>query len=158
MQTFCDRCNELADHLIPIADDPELSDIARDLGYRSVCSGCYDDLVIEANESREHLADDRRAEHRVAVELAIQIVPTDGGDPQEAVTEDISENGARVRAVRGLEPGSVVRVMSSDGSAEAVAIVEVIWNDFDGMRVGLRLVEASESWAVLVRESASAAE
>jgi hypothetical protein len=158
MHTYCDRCNEPADHPIGVTDDPELAGLARDLGYRNVCGGCYDDLVVEAREAREQQADDRRAEHRVSAHLAVRLEPTDGGPPQETVTEDISESGAQVRVVGGIEAGTVVRVSAAERGADAVAIVEVVWRDGDALRAGLRLVEASESWAELVRSLAGLAE
>jgi hypothetical protein len=152
MHTYCDRCNEPADHPIDVKDDPELADLVRDLGYRSVCGGCYDDLVVEAREAREQQADDRRAEHRAAAHVPIRLEPSDGSDPQETVTEDISESGAQIRVASGLEPGTVVRLSTSKRDAVAVAIVEVVWRDGDALRAGLRLVEASESWSEMVRE------
>jgi len=151
MHTYCDRCNEPADHPIDVWDDPELAALARDLGYRSVCGGCYDDLVVEAREAREQQADDRRVEHRAPAHLAVRLEPADGGAPQETVTEDISESGVQVRIVSGLEAGTVVRISTAEGGADAVAIVEVVWRNGDALRAGLRLVEASESWAALVR-------
>jgi hypothetical protein len=155
MQLFCDRCNEAADHPIPIASDPELADIARDLGYRNVCPGCYDDLLVEAGEAREHQADDRRTEHRVAAQVPLRISPTGAGDVHTTVTEDISDNGAQIRASANLHAGDVVRLEAEGGVIEAVAIVEVIWADGDTLRAGLRLVEASESWQQLVRDCES---
>jgi hypothetical protein len=152
MQLYCDRCNEAADHPIPIASGDELAEIAGDLGYRAVCPGCYDDLLVEANETREHRAEDRRAERRVATALAIRLTPAGGGEAHETVADDVSESGARVRAVAAVAPGDVVRLETGDGAAEAVAIVEVVWHDGDALRAGLRLVEASESWRRLVAE------
>lgn len=152
MQLYCDRCNEAADHPIAIEPDSELAELARDLGYRNVCPGCYDDLVVEAAEAREQQADDRRSEHRVAAQVPIRVRPTDGSQAQETVTEDISDNGAQIRASLALEPGAVVRIESADGRIDAVAIVEVVWLDGDALRAGLRLVESSESWQQLVRE------
>ena len=149
MQLYCDRCNEAADHPIDITADAELAGLAGDLGYREVCGGCYDDLLVEAAEAREQQADDRRTEHRVVAQIPIR-VHTDGGEPHETVTENISENGAQIRANLALEPGAVVRVESADGTIDAVAIVEVVWLDGDSLRAGLRLVEASESWQGLV--------
>ena len=158
MQLYCDRCNESADHPIDVTSDTELADLARDLGYRKVCRGCYDDLLIEAAEAREQQADDRRTEHRVAAQVPIRVWTTDGVQTQETVTENVSENGAQIRANLALEPGSVVRIESADGAIDAVAIVEVVWRDGDALRAGLRLVEASESWSEMVRSLASPAE
>ena len=155
MQLFCDRCNEAADHPISITSDPELAEIARDLGYRNVCPGCYDDLLVEAGEAREHQADDRRTEHRVATQIAIRISPAGGGEAQTTVTEDISDNGAQIRANAAFEAGDVVRLEAADGVVEAIAIVEVIWHDGDALRAGLRLVETSDSWQRLVRDCES---
>lgn len=152
MQLYCDRCNEAADHPIDVTNDPDLLDLVRDLGYRNVCPGCYDDLVVEANEAREQQADDRRSEHRVAAQVPIRIHSADGGEPHDTVTEDISDNGVQIRANLSIESGSVVHISSGDGAIDAVAIVEVIWHDGHALRAGLRLVETSESWQKLVRE------
>jgi len=153
MQLFCDRCNESVDHPIDIRSDVELAEIARDLGYRSVCSGCYDDLVVEAGETREHQADDRRSEHRVAAHVTLRVTPN-GGESHETISEDVSDNGARVRSPTGLafDVGTVLRIECLDGGPEAVAIVETVWADGEGKHAGLRLVESSESWQELVRE------
>lgn len=150
MQLYCDRCNEKADHPIDVVSNVELADLARDLGYRNVCPGCYDDLLIEAAEAREQQADDRRTGRRVEAHVPLHLYTTGGANAQETVTENISENGAQIRASLGLEPGSVVRVESADGAIDAVAIVEVVWLDGETLRAGLRLAEASESWQRLV--------
>jgi len=155
MHTFCDRCNEAADHPIGITDDPELAEIARDLGYRSVCSGCYDDLLAEVAETRElHGDDDRRSEERVPASLPLMLEPADGsGARQEVVTEDVSPSGVRVRGVRSIATGSVVRLSTDGGAdADAIAIVEVVWHEVDGLHAGLRLVETSESWRRLIQQ------
>lgn len=150
MHTYCDRCNEVADHTVDASSDPELTDLLKDLGYRTVCPGCYEDLLVEAKEAREQLADDRRAHHRVPAQIPVRIETTDGGSTTETVTEDISENGAQIRANAELEPGTVVRIAALDGSADAVAIVEVVWHDGDALRAGLKLVESSDTWNRLV--------
>jgi hypothetical protein len=152
MQLYCDRCNEAVDHPINITNDAELVEIARDLGYRSVCAGCYDDLLIEAGEAREHQADERRSEHRIPIQIALWVTPAGGGEGFETVSEDISENGVKVRANASFETGAVVRIEAAGGTAEAVAIVEVVWHDGDALRAGLRLVEASEGWRSFVQE------
>lgn len=150
MQIYCDRCNETTDHPVVVSNDPELSDLLRDLGYRSVCPGCYDDLLVEAQEAREQEADDRRSVHRVPAQIPVRIAAGDGTPPIDTMTEDISENGAQIRANSELETGSVVRLSALDGSAESVAIVEVVWHDGDALRAGLRLVEPSDAWTRLV--------
>lgn len=156
MHTFCDRCNETVDQPINVTRDPELAELARDLGYRNVCSGCYDDLLSEAAESRELHGDDenRRSETRVAVSFPLRIEPADGsGEPQEVITEDISPSGVRVRAARRLDSGSVVRIVTDgDRDHDVVAIVEVVWNDGETLHAGLRLVESSDAWTELVRQ------
>lgn len=152
MQTYCDRCNETEDHPINIVDDAEVAELAGELGYRNVCSGCYDDLVVEARETREQRAEDRRTKQRVAASVPIRIGPTEGDTFEETVTEDISEGGAQIRAFASLEPGAVVRIATGDGSVDAVALVEIVWHDGEAMRAGLKLVEPSESWNQLVRQ------
>jgi hypothetical protein len=154
MHTFCDRCNEVVDQPIGITKDPELQDIARDLGYRNVCSGCYDDLLAEVAEARElHGDGDRRMEQRVRASIMLLLEPSDGSGPrQEVITEDISMRGVRVRGVSSIETGSVVR-LSTEGDADAIAIVEVVWHEVDGLHAGLRLVETSESWTQFVQDT-----
>lgn len=157
MQTYCDRCNETVDHPIGITADPELKELALELGYRSVCSGCYDDLLAEAAESRElHGDGDRREEARIPVAISLTLEPIDGsGERQAVVAEDISHTGVRVRGVRHLDRGSVVR-LTTDGTSDvdAVAIVEIVWRDGETMHAGLHLVEESESWTRVVAEHA----
>ncbi len=150
MHTYCDRCNEVADHTVDALGDPQLTDLLKDLGYRTVCPGCYEDLVIEAREAREQQAEDRRSVHRVPAQIPIRIESTDGVPFAETVTEDISENGAQIRANAELEPGTVVHIAALDGTADAVAIVEVVWHDGEALRAGLRLVESSDTWNRLV--------
>ena len=150
MHTYCDRCNEVADHTVDAASDPQLTELLKDLGYRTVCPGCYEDLVVEAREAREQQAEDRRSVHRVPAHIPLRLTSTDGGSFTETVTEDISESGAQIRANSELEPGTVVHIAALDGSADAVAIVEVVWHDDDALRAGLRLVESSETWSRLV--------
>jgi hypothetical protein len=157
MHTFCDRCNEVVDQPIGITRDPELAEIARDLGYRSVCSGCYDDLLAEVAEAIElHGSGDGRAEERVLANKALLLELADGSGPrQEVLTEDFSASGVRVRGVHAIDPGAVVRLSTSGASdADAVAIVEAVWHEADGLHAGLRLVETSDSWAQFVRECA----
>jgi hypothetical protein len=154
MQTYCDRCNEGADHPIAITTDAEIAELARDLGYRSVCSGCYEDLVAEAAEARELHGDDRkqRTEERIAANLALRIELADGsGERQDVVTDEVSVNGVCIRPTELLECGSVVCI-SANGApdVDAVAIVEVVWRDDAGLHAGLHLVETSERWAQLV--------
>lgn len=152
MHTYCDRCNEVADHTVDATTDPQLTELLKDLGYRTVCPGCYEDLIVEAREAREQQAEDRRTVHRVPAQIPIRIESTDGSSSTETVTEDISESGAQIRANAELEPGTVVHIAALDGSADAVAIVEVIWHDGDALRAGLRLVESSDTWNRLVHE------
>lgn len=152
MHTFCDRCNEAVDQPIGITKDPELAELAGDLGYRNVCPGCYDDLIAEAEETRELHGDNRRAESRIPASFTLTLEDSAGVE-QEVTAEDVSPNGVRVRAVRPLETGTVVRI-STDGAhnVDAVAIVEVIWHDGETLHAGLRLVETSDSWTRLVGE------
>jgi hypothetical protein len=156
MHTFCDRCNEAVDQPIGITKDPEIGEFARDLGYRSVCTGCYDDLLAEVAEARELHGDERRTEERVVASMALLLELADGSGPrQEVLTEDVSLGGVRVRGVRTVGIGSVVRLSTDGGEeADAVAIVEKVWNDADGLHAGLRLVETSDGWARFVSTSA----
>jgi hypothetical protein len=159
MQTFCDRCNETVDHPIGILADPELGELATELGYRSVCPGCYDDLVVEAADARQpHGEGDRRSEERIPVKFALTLEAVDESVPKQAVlAEDISPNGLGVRGVGPLDRGTVVRVITdgSAGAVEAVAIVELVWSDGETLHAGLHLVEASASWEQLVSEHAA---
>jgi hypothetical protein len=159
MQTFCDRCNEPVDHPIAIPTDSDLTELAGELGYRSVCSGCFDDLLAEAAESRElHAEGDRRAEERIPIRLALTIEALDGSTAKQAVfADDVSPHGLRVRGVRDLHEGTVVRVTTdgAEGEVEALAIVELVWHDGTALHAGLHLVEASPRWDQLLAEIAA---
>jgi hypothetical protein len=145
MSGFCDRCNERTSHLVNIAQLPELAAIAH-LGYRSVCSACYDDLLAEAGEADER-GEDRRAEPRVKVSLKARVegntTHMDAFSDDLAI-EEISKSGLRLHTSRELDPGSILKVTIA--GLEATAIVESVWRDSGQNAVGLKLVEPSDGW------------
>src|SRR5262245_49407502 len=103
MSGTCDRCNERSSHLVNIAQLPELAAVAH-LGYRSVCTECYDDLLAEAGEVEER-EEDRRAEARVKVSLKARVEGnTAHMDPfsDEMIIEEISPSGLRLHTAREL--------------------------------------------------------
>ena len=158
MQSYCDRCNESADHPIGIVDDAELGELAKDLGYRSVCAGCFDDLRAEAKEVRQHEADDQRAEHRVVAELPMRVEMADGGGTEHARAEAIGETSAHIVVHEDLHEGEVVRLASDDGRAEALGIVEEVWSGENALHAEIKLVEPNEAWTKLVDDLESQGE
>src|SRR3954465_7113638 len=111
MSGLCDRCNERTSHIVNIAHFPELAAVAH-LGYRMVCAPCYDDLLAEANETRER-DEDRRAEPRAKVNIKAR---GEGNTPhleafaEQMTIEEISPSGLRLHTVRELESGTVLKV------------------------------------------------
>src|ERR1044071_10379001 len=100
MSGFCDRCNERTSHIVNIAHLPELAAVEH-LGYRQVCSACYDDLLTEAKEANEaeERDEDRRSEERVRVSLRARVEGnTSNLEPfaDEMTVEDISPSGLRL--------------------------------------------------------------
>ncbi|MCI0490421.1 MAG: PilZ domain-containing protein [Blastocatellia bacterium] len=147
MSGFCDRCNEKTNRLVDITDLPELAAVAH-LEYRQVCDLCYDDLLEEAGEAEER-DEDRRAEPRASVSIKARVE----GDTahleafsDEMIIEEISPSGLRLRTVREVEPGTVLKVAVPSHDFEATAIVQVVWHDDGQHSIGLKLVEPSDGW------------
>jgi hypothetical protein len=121
------------------------------LGYRNVCTPCYDDLLTEANEAEDQ-GDDRRSETRIKVSIKARV---DGNtahlEPfsEEMTIEEISLSGLRLRTTRDLEPGAVLKVLVPSHELEATALVDVVWREAGERKVGLKLVEPSDSWQQL---------
>ena len=150
MSSVCERCNERTSYIMSIARLPELEPVAH-LGYRQVCSACYDDLLAEANEVEEP-DEDRRQENRVKVSIKAQVeghTSTLEAFSEEMLIEEISLAGLRLHTARDIEAGSIlkVRVMAQD--LEVTAIAEFVWRDGGQRSVGLKLVEANENWEQL---------
>ena len=143
MSGLCDRCNERTSYIVNIAHLPELAAVEH-LGYRMVCSPCYDDLLSEASETEE--AD---AEPRARVNIKAQVEGNTAHlEPfvEEMVIEEISLSGLRLHTARELEPGTVLKVTVPSYGFDVAAIVESAWRE-DGQRgVGLKLVEPNEGW------------
>jgi hypothetical protein len=153
MSGVCERCNERASYILNITGAKELAPVAH-LGYRLVCSPCYDDLVAEANEVEEQ-DEDRRVEERIAVSIKAMVegnTSTLETFSEEMVIKEISLTGLRLQTARDIEPGSVVKIKVSSRGIDATAIAEAVWRD-DGQRsVGLKLVEPSDAWEDLYDE------
>ena len=97
MSGFCDRCNERTSQIVNITQLPELASVAH-LGYRQVCTPCYDDLLAEANEAKEQ-DEDRRAEARVKVSLKARVEGNTSHLAEfadEMNIEEISPSGLRL--------------------------------------------------------------
>lgn len=147
MSGFCDRCNEKSSQIINVTNLPELAGVAH-LGYRLVCTFCYDDLLAEASEIEER-DEDRRAEPRAKVSIrALVEGNTSHLEPfsEDMTIEEISPSGMRLHTARDLDPGSIVKVMVAKYEFESAAIVEVVWRDQGQRSVGLKLVEPNDGW------------
>lgn len=147
MSGFCERCNEKASQIINITSLPELAGVAH-LGYRLVCSFCYDDLLAEANEIEDR-DEDRRSEPRARVSIRARVEGnTSHLEPfsEDMTIEEISPSGLRLHTVRDLDSGSIVKVMVPQYGLETAAIVQVVWSDGGQRSVGLKLVESSDVW------------
>ena len=154
MSGLCDRCNERTSYIVNIARLPELAAVEH-LGYRMVCSPCYDDLLAEANETKE-TDEDRRAEPRVKVNIKAQVEGnTSHLEPfvEEMIIEEISLSGLRLHTARELEPGTVLKVAVPSYDFDVAAIVETVWRESGAHSVGLKLVEPSEGWERLWNEN-----
>ena len=155
MSGLCDRCNEKTSHLVNISRLPELAAIAH-LGYRQVCSACYDDLLAEASEAEE-TDEDRRAELRAKVSIRARVEGnTSHLAPfaEEMTIEEISPSGLRLHTAREVEPGAVLKVSVPSYDFDVTAIVEAVWRDGGERSVGLKLVEPSDGWLRLWDEHA----
>jgi hypothetical protein len=156
MSGFCDRCNERTSQIVNITQLPELASVAH-LGYRQVCTPCYDDLLAEANEAKEQ-DEDRRAEARVKVSLKARVEGNtshlaDFAD--EMNIEEISPSGLRLHTAHELEPGTLLKVSVPSHDVETTAIVESVWRDGGERVVGLKLIEPSEGWDKLWQQHAA---
>lgn len=154
MSGLCDRCNERTSHIVNIAHLPELAAVAH-LGYRQVCAACYDDLLAEANETKER-DEDRRAEPRATVSIKARVEGNTAHlEPfsDEMMIEEVSLSGLRLRTAREIEPGTVVKVTVPSYDFDATAIVEAVWREAGQRSVGLKLVEPSEAWERLWDEN-----
>ena len=152
MAGICDRCSERASQLLDIAHMPEMASVAG-LGYRHVCPGCYDDLRAEIGEIEDR-DEDRRSEPRVAVSIKARVegntshlIPFS----EEMTIDEISRSGLRLRTVREMDQGAILKVAVPDYGLDFTALVEVVWSDDGQHTAGLKLVEASEAWDSLVR-------
>ena len=155
MSGLCDRCSEKTSHIVNIAHLPELVAVEH-LGYRMVCAPCYDDLLAEANETRES-DEDRRAEPRAKVSIKAHVEGNTAhleAFSEEMIIEEISPSGLRLHTAREVEPGAVLKVTVPSYDFDATAIVETVWREAGQRSVGLKLVEPSEGWERLWQENA----
>jgi len=156
MSGFCDRCNERTSQIVNITQLPELASVAH-LGYRQVCTPCYDDLLAEANEAKEQ-DEDRRAEARVKVSLKARVEGNTShlaAFADEMNIEEISPSGLRLHTAHELEPGTLLKVSVPSHDVETTAIVESVWRDGGERIVGLKLIEPSEGWDKLWQHHAA---
>jgi len=156
MSGFCDRCNERTSQIVNITQLPELASVAH-LGYRQVCTPCYDDLLAEANEAKEQ-DEDRRAEARVKVSLKARVEGNTShlaAFADEMNIEEISPSGLRLHTAHELEPGTLLKVSVPSHDVETTAIVESVWRDGGERVVGLKLIEPSEGWDKLWQQHAA---
>ncbi|MBL8148898.1 MAG: hypothetical protein JNN15_03100 [Blastocatellia bacterium] len=154
MYGLCDSCEERADHLFDLTRLPEFKDIVRRLNYRKVCQNCYDDMYAELRQEQPD-AEDRRSEKRFQIRLAFLLEGTDrhGKTFSEKVfSENISLAGVRISTILDLEVGSILKLKLPDFDFEAVAIVELVWQDGKNRSAGLKVAEANEVWKRLVKE------
>lgn len=155
MSGFCDRCNERTSHIVNITRLPELAAVEH-LGYRQVCAPCYDDLLAEAQDSRD-LDEDRRSEPRAKVSIKARVegnTPQMEGFREEMVIQEISPSGLRLHTARELDPGTVLKILVPSHDFETTAIVEVVWRDEGERSIGLRIIEPAEGWASLWQKHA----
>jgi hypothetical protein len=155
MSSVCERCNERTSYIMSIARLPELEPVAH-LGYRQVCSACYDDLLAEANEVEEP-DEDRRQDDRVKVSIKAQVEGNTSAleaFSEEMLIEEISLAGLRLHTARDIESGAVLKVKVMAQDLEVTAIAESIWRDGGQRSVGLKLVEANENWEQLYYDHA----
>jgi hypothetical protein len=147
MSSVCERCNERTSYIMNIARLPELEPVAH-LGYRQVCSPCYDDLLAEANEVEEP-DEDRRQDDRVRVSIKARVegnTSTLEAFSEEMLIEEISLSGLRLHTARDIEAGAILKVKVIAQDVEITAIAESVWRDGGQRSVGLKLVEANENW------------
>ena len=155
MSGVCERCNERTSYILSITRLPELEPVAH-LGYRQVCSPCYDDLLAEANEVEE-ADEDRRQEERIRVSIKAQVegnTSTLEAFSEEMLIEEISLTGLRLHTARDIESGSILKVKVIAQNVEITAIAESVWRDGGQRSVGLKLVDANESWEQLYYHNA----
>jgi hypothetical protein len=155
MSSVCERCNERTSYIMNIARLPELAPVAH-LGYRQVCSPCYDDLLAEASEVEEQ-DEDRRQEDRVRVSIKAQVegnTSTLEAFSEEMLIEEISLSGLRLHTAKHIESGAVLKIKVSAPDLEVTVIAESVWHDGGQRSVGLKLVEASENWEQLYYDNA----
>ena len=156
MSGLCDRCNERSSHIVNIARLPELSSVAH-LGYRQVCSPCYDDLLTEADDVQEQ-EDDRRTEPRYRVSMKARVEGSTAhfeAFSDEMTVEEISHAGLRLHTSRELEPGTVLKLVVPSHQFEATVLVDVVWSEAGQRSVGLKLTEPNETWKMLCEQHAA---
>lgn len=155
MSSVCERCNERTSYIMSIARLPELEPVAH-LGYRQVCSACYDDLLAEANEVEEP-DEDRRQDDRVKVSIKAQVegnTSTLEAFSEEMLIEELSLAGLRLHTARDIESGAILKIKIIAQDLEVTAIAKSVWHDGGQRSVGLKLVEANENWEQLYYDHA----
>jgi hypothetical protein len=152
MAGICDRCNEKTSQLINIAILPELRPVMH-MGYRQVCSDCYDDLLEETKEADREAASGADSAIDVSIDARVE-GNTSHLEPfsDEVLVEEITPSGLRFATSRELDTGAVLKIMVPSYGLEFTAITEAVWQDDDQNVVDLKLVEQSEGWEKLWRD------
>jgi hypothetical protein len=108
MAGICDRCNEKTSQLINIAILPELRPVMH-MGYRQVCSDCYDDLLEETKEADREAASGADSAIDVSFDARVE-GNTSHLEPfsDEVLVEEITPSGLRFATSRELDTGAVL--------------------------------------------------
>ncbi|HEY6328106.1 MAG TPA: hypothetical protein VI756_02130 [Blastocatellia bacterium] len=152
MAGICDRCSERTSQLINIAILPELGSVMH-MGYRQVCTDCYDDLVAEAKEAGGDLPSG--AEWAIDVSIDARVEGNTShleSFAEEVMIEEITPNGFRFATSRDLDTGAVLKITVPSYGLEFTAIAESVWQDGDQNVIDLKLAEQSEGWDRLWRD------
>ncbi|HUK90677.1 MAG TPA: hypothetical protein VLZ81_09785 [Blastocatellia bacterium] len=152
MAGICDRCNERTSQLINIAILPELGPVMY-MGYRQVCTDCYDDLLAEAKEGGGEPGSG--ADQAVDVSIDARVEGNTShleSFAEEVVIEEVTPLGLRFATSRELDTGAVLKIIIPSYGLEFTAITEAVWQDGDQNVVDLNLVEQSEGWDKLWRD------
>jgi hypothetical protein len=113
-------------------------------------------LLAEANEVEE-LDEDRRQDTRVVVSIKAQVegnTSTLEAFSEEMLIQEMSLSGLRLHTARDIEAGAILKIKVLTADFDVTAIAESVWRDGGQRSIGLKLVEANESWAQLYYDNA----
>jgi hypothetical protein len=152
MAGICDRCSERTSQLINIAILPELAPIMH-MGYRQVCTDCYDDLLAEAKEGGGDVSSGADYVIDVSIDARVEGNTSHLESFADGVMiEEITHNGLRFATSRDLDTGAVLKIIVPSYGLEFTAITESVWRDGDQNVIDLKLVEQSDGWDRLWRD------